>query len=142
MWLRIHTEVYTEVKQLGSPGWPMWIRRIGIHDCYCARLFETTFETSVWRSSRGKPGCGTHMWAAFFGNRQPHLPNVERNRPPQNTFWLSQKIIAHPTTPSARHRGNLQRASPNLWVSVFRSLFIVFHCIVHCHCPVRLFSLY
>ena len=23
---------------------------------------------------------------------------------------------------------------------VFRSLFIVFHCIVHCHCPVRLFS--
>ena len=38
--------------------------------------------------------------------------------------------------PSARHGGNLQRASPNLWVSVFRSLFIVFHCILHCHCSV------
>ena len=35
-----------------------------------------------------------------------------------------------------QHGGNLQRASPNLWVSVFRSLFIVFHCILHCHCSV------
>ena len=38
--------------------------------------------------------------------------------------------------PSTRHGANLQRASPNLWVSVFRSLFIVFHCILHCHCSV------
>ena len=64
---------------------------------------------------------------------------VERSRPPQNTFLLSQKIIAHPQQPYARHGHNLQRASPNLWVSVFCSLFIVFHCILHCHCPVRLF---
>ena len=67
-----------------------------------------------------------HMWdadVAGFSIRQPHLPNVERNRPPQDTFLLSRGA-------------NLQRASPNLWVSVFRSLFIVFHCILHCHCSV------
>jgi len=52
-------------------------------------------------------------------------------------FCYREEFITHPAaTLRARHGGNLQRASPNLWVSVFRSLFIVFHCILHCHCSV------
>ena len=39
VWLRVHTEVYTEVKQLGPGG-----RRE-----FDVSIFETTFETSVWR---------------------------------------------------------------------------------------------
>ena len=39
VWLRAHTEVYTEVKQLGPGG-----RRE-----FDVSIFETTFETSVWR---------------------------------------------------------------------------------------------
>ena len=38
VWLRVHTEVYTEVKQLGPGG-----RRE-----FDVSIFETTFETSVW----------------------------------------------------------------------------------------------
>ena len=38
VWLRVHTEVYTEVKQLGSGG------RRG----FDLKISETTFETSVW----------------------------------------------------------------------------------------------
>ena len=90
---------------------------------------------------------------AGFGNRQPHLPNVERNRPPQNTFLLSRGIYRPPSNNPPRDTevtcsAHLQTygsvffvlCSLYFIVCVFRSLFIVFHCIVHCHCPVRLFS--
>jgi hypothetical protein len=53
-------------------------------------------------------GCGTHSTApatSRVGNRQPHLPNVERNRPricrPEQP---GSRIPRPPPTPSPRHQ--------------------------------------
>ena len=77
---------------------------------------------------------------AGFGNRQPHLPNVERNRPPQNTFLLSRGIYRPPSNNPPRDTEVTCSAHLQTYGSVFFVLcslyFIVFHCILHCHCSV------
>ena len=53
---------------------------------------EERMQTRIRTAHGLTDGCGTHMWdadVAGFGNRQPHLPNNEHNRPPQYTFLLS-----------------------------------------------------
>jgi hypothetical protein len=69
----------------------------------------------------------------FFGNRQPHLPNVERNRPPQDTCLLLQEIYRPPSNNPTRNTEVTCSAHLQTYGSVFFVLcslcFIVF-CIV------------
>ena len=91
-------------------------------------------------------GCGTHMWdadVAGFGNRQPHLPNVERNRPPQNTFLLSRGIYRPPSNNPTRDTEVTCSAHLQTYGSVFFvlcSLYFIVFCIVIVR--FRRFSLY
>ena len=69
----------------------------------------------------------------FFGNRQPHLPNVERNRPPQDTFLLSQEIYRPPCNNPPRNTDVTCSAHLQTYGSVFFvlcSLYFIVFCIV------------
>jgi hypothetical protein len=59
------------------------------------------------------------MWdadVAGLGNHQPHLPNVERNHPPQNTFLLSRGIYRPPSNNPPR---DTEVLAPTLSSAVF-----------------------
>ena len=83
-------------------------------------------------------GCGTHMWdadVAGFGNRRPHLPdpNVERNRPPQDTFLLSKEIYRPHNNNPPRDTEVTCSAHLQTYGSVFFvlcSLYFIVFCIV------------
>ena len=79
----------------------------------------------------------------FFGNRQPHLPNVERNRPPQDTFLLSQESYRPPGSNPPRNTEVTCSAHLQTYGSVFFvlcSLYFIVFCIVIVR--FRRFSLY
>ena len=99
------------------------------------------------------PCCGYNVYPArppkklFFGNRQPHLPHVERNRPPQDTFLLSQEICRPPSNNPPRDTEVTCSAHLQTYGSVFFvlcSLCFIVLCIVtvqfDCfHCIERVF---